>query len=167
MVSVITEINSSNLESVINKIQNVCRSEPNLSPRPKNQLISAYQQSRLLLAMNNSSLVGWILRLPYANKSQELAAAYVEDAHRSNGIFTKLLREAIKEADISIIVTFNKRLANYLLNKRGFKKSSLWEVVKISNGQFLIERLKLERLFAIFNNYKRSSPTYLIFEKNG
>ena len=166
MVSIITKLNKPDLEIVINKIQKACITNPNLSPRTKNELMTACKDKRLIIAINNSSPVGWLLRLPYTNGSQELAAVYVVDSHRSKGIFTKLLKRATKEAKISLLVTFNKQLANYLINKQDFKRSSLWEAVKISKGQFLLDRLNINRLIAIAKHLTRSNPIYLIFNRN-
>ena len=166
MVSITSKLNSSDLERVINKVQSACRSDPNLSPHTRSELMTACNDGRLLVAMSNSSSVGWILRLPYTRDSQELAAAYVVGSYRSKGIFTKLLRAAIKEAETSILVTFNKQLVNYLISKQAFKKSSLWEAVKISKGQFLLDRLNIERLIAIAKHFARNNPTYLIFNRD-
>ena len=166
MVSIITKLNKPDLEIVINKIQKACITNPNLSPRTKNELMTACKDKRLIIAINNSSPVGWLLRLPYANGSQELAAAYVVDSHRSKGIFTKLVNEATKQVKVSLLVTFNKKLANYLINKQDFKRSSLWGAVKISKGQFLFDRLNINRLIAIAKHFSKSNPTYLIFNRN-
>ena len=166
MVSITTELKSQDFKIVINKIQKACKTNPDLSPRTKNELMTACKDKTLIVAMNNSSLVGWVLRLPYTNGSQEIAAAYVVDSHRSKGVFTKLVNEATKQAKVSLLVTFNKKLANYLINKQDFKRSSLWGAVKISKGQFLFDRLNINRLIAIAKHFSKSNPTYLIFNRN-
>ena len=167
MVSIITELKNPKAEEIINTILKISKTDPNLSPRTRSELVNTYKKRRLLIAMDSSTPIGWILRVPYSNNAQELAAAYVVEPDRSKGIFTKLLREAVKSAKISILVTFNKQLASYLINKLGFQESSFWEVIKISKGKFLIDRLNAERLIAIVKHFTKNSPTYLIFNRNG
>ena len=171
MVIVKNKVEESKADALIQKIYDVCKSHPNLSPRSKKELTRAYKEGRLLLAQGKSYTegksytVGWLLRIPYNEESQELAAGYVLESYRTSGVFKKLLQEAFKHATISIIVTFNKRFANYLLNKIGFKRSSLWETARISKGKFLLERAKFIRIKTIIKHYQTNKPIYTIFTR--
>ena len=157
-----TIIAKNKTEAVINKVFTVCQNEPNLSPRSKKELENAYNKNNLLIAIAESKIVGWLLKIPYNQKFQELAAGYVIKSYRSKGVFKHLLYEAFKSAPMSTIVTFNYNLSNYLINKIGFKKSSLWETIKLSRGKFLLNRLNLQRITAIRKHYQKSKPMYTI-----
>jgi len=163
-IAIRTSVDKNRIDSLINQIHRTCLREPNLSPRPKNELETAYKERRLLIATDGLSIVGWLLILPYTERFQELAAGYVIESYRSKGIFRKLLQEAFRYAPISSIVTFNYPFANYLLKKIGFRKSSLWESIKLSNSKFLLNRLNLQRLKAIKKHYQANKPIYTIYE---
>lgn len=163
-VEIRTSVNKKNVESLLNQVYQICQSDPNLSPRPKDELEKAYKAGRLLIAVDESSVIGWLLRIPYTQRFQELASGYVIESYRSKGVFEKLLQEAFKYAPVSSIVTFNYSFAHYLLKKIGFKKSSLWDAIKFSNGKFLLNRFRFKRLKAIGKHYQTNSPLYTIYE---
>lgn len=163
-ITIKTSIEQAKVDSLLNQIYRVCRTDPNLSPRPRKEFESAYKKGRLLIALNGSSVVGWLLRIPYNQKFQELAAGYVIESHRSKGVFRKLLQDAFKYVPVSSIVTFNYPFADYLLNKIGFRKSSLWEAIKLSNGKFLINRLNTNRIKAIRIHYQSNKPVYTLYQ---
>ena len=164
-ITIKTTIEKTNVESLLNQIYQVCRTDSNSSPRPIDELENAYKKSLLLVAINGSTVVGWLLRIPYTKEFQELAAGYVIESHRSKGVFGRLLQEAFKHAPVSSIVTFNYTFADYLLNKIGFRKSSLWEAIKLSKGKFLINRLNIKRLKAIRNHFKTNKPLYTLYTR--
>ena len=164
-ITIKTTIEKTNVESLLNQIYQVCRTDSNLSPRSKEELVNTYNKGRLLIALDNSFVVGWLLRIPHNQKFQELAAGYVIESYRSKGVFGELLKEAFKYAPVSSIVTFNYPFADYLLNKFGFRKSSLWEAFKLSNGKFLVHRFNINRLKAIKKHYQTSKPIYTLYEK--
>ena len=164
-IKIKTSIEKNKVKALLNKIYTVCRTDPNLSPRPMNELENAYKRKHLLIAFNGSSAVGWLLRIPYNNSCQELAAGYVLEKYRSQGIFEKLLLAALPYLNSSIIVTFNYRFANYLLQKMSFEESSLIEAVKLSKGKFLINRIKFDRIKAIKNHYQTGKPIYVIYRQ--
>lgn len=150
---------------LFNKISQTCQTNPNLSPRSLKEISQAYNEKRLLLALDKTKVVGWLLRIPYNSAGQELAAGYVLKAYRSKGVFNKLLKAALEYSSISLVVTFNYPLANYLTQKMGFKNSSLWEAIKISKGTFLLHRLSITRVKAIKKHYQTCTPVYIIFRK--
>lgn len=160
-----TKIDDERVDSLIDQIYKICGTEPNLSPRPKKELLEAYDNDRLLIATDETLIAGWLLIIPYNKNFQELAAGYVIESYRSKGIFNKLLQKAFEFAPVSFIVTFNYSFASYLLNKVGFKKSSLWEAIKLSRGKFLLNRPSISRLKAIIKHYQSSKPIYTIFIK--
>ena len=164
-IAIKTAIDEDNVETLLNKIYIVCKTDPNLSPRAREELENAYKKKNLLIAVDGSITVGWLLRIPYTQKFQELAACYVIESYRSKGVFRKLLQEAFKYATLSSVVTFNYPFVNYLLKKIGFRKSSLWEAIKLSNGKFLINRLNVQRLKAIRKHYQTNKPLYTIYVK--
>lgn len=151
------------IEALINKIYTICKNDSNLSPRFKKELINAYNKNNLLVATAETKTVGWLLKIPYNQNFQELACGYVIKSYRSKGVFKQLLNAALISAPISTIVTFNYNLSNYLINKIGFKKSSLWEAIKLSKGKFLFNRLNFQRLTAIKNHYRKGKPIYTIY----
>jgi len=164
-ITVRTSIDKENVETLLDQIYKACRTNPNLSPRPREELENAYKEKNLLIAVDGSITVGWLLRIPYTQKFQELASCYVIESYRSKGVFRKLLQEAFKYATLSSIVTFNYPFVNYLLKKIGFRKSSLWEAIRLSNGKFLINRLNVQRLKAIRKHYQTNKPLYTIYVK--
>ena len=165
-IKIQTSIDQERIESLLNKIYAACRTDPNLSPRPMSELKNAYKKKNILIATYGSSIVGWVLRIPFNKICQELAAGYVVEKYRSQGVFEKLLHAALPYANSSIIVTFNYPFANYLIKKEAFKKSSLVEAVKLSKGKFLINRINLDRIKAIRNYYQTNKPIYTIYKSN-
>lgn len=159
-----TSVDNDKVDVLLHLIYKTCLSDSNLSPRPKGELEKAYKEGYLLIAIDGSSIIGWLLRIPYTQRFQELASGYVIESYRSKGVFKKLLLEAFKHAPISSIVTFNYPFAHYLLKKNGFRKSSLREAVKFSHGRFLLNRLHFQRLKAIKRHYQKNSPIYTIYE---
>lgn len=164
-IEIKTSIDKDEVEKLLNQIYKVCGTDSNLSPRPRQELEDAYKDKNLLIALEGSSIVGWLLRIPYNQKFQELAAGYVIESHRSKGVFGKLLQEAFKHAPAFSIVTFNYLFADYLINKIGFRKSSLWEAIKLSKGKFLLNRLNIKRLKAIGKHYQTNKPLYTLYTK--
>lgn len=162
-IKIQTSIKKDKIEAFLNHISKVCRTDRNLSPRSKEEIECAYKKKELLIAIDGSSIIGWLLRIPYNQSFQELAAGYVIQSYRSKGVFGKLLQRAIKYTPVSSIVTFNHSLAYYLLNKVDFRKSSLWESIKLSYGKFLINRLNSKRLKAIIKHYQTNKPIYCIY----
>lgn len=160
-----TKIDNNKVDNLIDQIHRTCEAEPNLSPRPKKELQKAYANNRLLIATDGASIVGWLLIIIYDRNFQELASGYVIESYRSKGVFNKLLQKAFEFAPVSSIVTFNYSFVSYLLNKVGFKKSSLWEAIKLSRGKFLLNRLSISRIKAIRNHYQTARPIYAVFIK--
>ncbi|KKQ77376.1 MAG: hypothetical protein UT00_C0013G0007 [Parcubacteria group bacterium GW2011_GWA1_38_7] len=166
MVTIKNKLADGEVHHLIQTIYKTCKSESNLSLRPKNELRKTYDEGRILIAVDRSSLVGWLMLLPYTNKVQELAAGFVVDTYRSKGVFTQLIKNAVTHSQVSMLVTFNKPLYNHLINKVGFKDCSLLETIILSRGKFLLNRLNLERLKAINNHYQMNKPKYLIYKRH-
>lgn len=166
MVTIKTSIDKDQVKSFIHVVYKTCKSEPNLSPRSKDKLRKAYDKNQFLIATDDKNLIGWLMLIPYTNKVQELAAGFVLEPYRSKGIFSKLIQMGLAYAPISILVTFNRTLERHLNSQNGFRNSSFWEILKLSNGRFLLDRLNLERLKAINSHYQTGKPKYLIFEKH-
>lgn len=164
-IMVKTKIDNKRADTLIDQIYKTCETEPNLSPRPKKELQEAYINDRLLIATDGALIAGWLLIIPYNKNFQELAAGFVIESYRSKGVFNKLLQKAFEFAPVSSIVTFNYSFVSYLLNKVGFKKSSLWEAIKLSRGKFLLNRLNISRVKAIRKHYQTAKPIYTIFIK--
>lgn len=165
MVTIKNRLATDEVQPLIQAVYKACKTESNLSPRPKNELRKAYDEGRILIAVDQSNPVGWLIVLPYTNKMQELAAGFVVDTYRSKGVFTQLIKKALTHAQVSMLVTFNKSLHNHLTNEVGFENSSLWEAIILSRGKFLLNRLNLERIKAINNHYQASKPKYLIYKR--
>lgn len=165
MVTIKDRLAEGDVQHLIQAVFEACKSESNLSPRPKKELKKAYDEGRIIIALDHSNLIGWIMLIPYTSDVQELAAGFVVDKYRSQGIFTHLIKKAVLRAQVSLLVTFNKSLYNHLTHE-GFKNSSLWEVIKLSRGKFLLNRLNLERIKAINNHYQANKPKYLIYKRH-
>jgi GNAT superfamily N-acetyltransferase len=158
-----TSIDKNNVEAFLDKVYIACKTDPNLSFRPMSEIINAYKKELLLIATENSSAVGWLLRIPFNKNCQELAAGYVLKKYRSLGIFNKLIEKALSYSQSSIIVTFNYRLAEFLMQKKGFKKSSLIEAIRLSKARFLFNRMNFGRVKSIHKHYRKSKPIYVVF----
>lgn len=166
MVTIKNKLVDSEVQPLIQTIYKTCKSESNLSPRPKNELRKAYAEGKILIAVDGSKPVGWLMLLPYTNKVQELAAGFVIDSYRSRGLFTQLIKKAVTHSQVSMLVTFNKSLYSHLINKVGFKYCSFLEAIILSRGKFLLNRLNLERLKTINNHYQTNKPKYLIYKRH-
>lgn len=138
--------------------------EPYLSARSVGVLNKAYDQKRLFFAHHGESIVGWILRIPYSFSVQELCAGYVEPLYRGRGVFSQLLVHTLPLAQNSIIVTFNARLYELLVDQFNFSQSSLRECVYLTRGSFLSERIG--RIGSIITHYQRSRPYYVIHRRS-
>lgn len=157
-----TVVKKKDIKAFLSQVYKTCRTDPNLSPRTLKEFENAYAKKNLLIAVDGLTIIGWLLRIPYTQKFQELAAGFVTEPYRSKGVFGKLLQEALRYRSASSIVTFNNPFADYLLKKVGFKKSSLWEAIKLSNGKFILNRLNLQRIKAIKKHYQVNKPIYMI-----
>lgn len=166
MVIIKKSVDKNQVKDFIHVVYQTCRSEPNLSPRPKTEIRKAYDDNRFLIAMDGEKPVGWLILIPYTKRFQELAAGFVLESYRSKGIFLKLVRKGLACAPISILVTFNRALERHLHAQPGFRTSSFWEALKLSNGRFFLDRLNFERLKAISSHYQICKPKYLIFKKH-
>lgn len=153
-----------NVSHVINQIYKTCIKDNNLSTRSRKEILSAYKKNNFLFAYSENHIIGWILKIPYNQSIQELAAGYVFKEYRPKGTFSLLVDEAVKDRPISCIVTFNKQVEKYFIFK-GFKKSSLWKIVKLTQGKFLLSRINIQRLSAIIKHYQKNKPIYLIYKK--
>jgi len=160
-----TSIEKDKLNAIIDQIYNVCRTDPYLSPCSKKELLKAYEKKNLFLAFYKDVVVGWLLKVPFNKSCQELAAGYVIESYRPKGVFNKLLTNALPLSRSSIIVTFNYPFAKYLLWKTGFRNSSLIEAIKLSRGKFIFNRVKIERIKAIYKHYQQNKPIYTIYNQ--
>lgn len=165
-VIVSTTIPQDTVDAFVKKVYETCKTDVHLSYRSMLEISTAYQNNLLLIARDKEVVVGWLMRIPYTNTFQELAACFVEKPHRSKGVFGKLIEQALLYTHSSCIVTFNSALARHLLHTSHFRISSLREATWFSKGKFLTHRLSLSRLSSIKNHYKKDKPIYIIFSKS-
>lgn len=164
-ITVSTIVRHDTVDAFIEKVHKVCATDPNLSYRSLHEIYTAFRKNQLLIALEADVIVGWLLRIPYHFRFQELAAGYVEDSYRFQGAFGKHLESTLSYAPSSCIVTFSNSFAHCLLHKFHFHESSIWEVAWLSKGKFRTHRLSLLRIQAIVNHYKRGRPKYFIYRK--
>lgn len=164
MIKVTDNLKSEDASILISKIFSLCAHHPYLASRTKRELQKAYGENRLLVACDNSKIIGWMIIINLSLGVQELASAYVEEHYRMRGIFTLLLKKALSKTHKSIFVTYNRDLESLLL-KTGFGKSSFLEIVKVGGSRFLINRFNFRRLISIRNHYKMLRPMYFVYNK--
>jgi hypothetical protein len=162
-IKIQTSVEKNIVEAFLSSVYKTCKTDLNLSFRPMSEIKNAYKKGLLLIATRNSSIVGWLLRIPFNKSFQELAAGYVIEKYRSLGIFNLLIQKGLSYSRSSVIVTFNYRLAEFLIKKMKFKKSSLIETTKLSKAKFLFNRINFGRIKAIYRHYQKNKPIYVIY----
>lgn len=151
------------IPTFLEQIQQTCMNDGQLAYRSMRELQKAYDAGNLLMVTAGTRLVGWILRIRYTPHLQELAAGFVLPEYRDRGVFEQLLERNLKLCDRSLIVTFSPRLASYLQNKMHFRQSTLWEMVRLSFGLFLLHRMNLGRIKSIQNHLRTATPIYTLY----
>lgn len=165
-VKMTTRLHEARVESFIEQVYVTCNREPELSPRPKDKICKCYYQNQFIIALEESIPVGWLLKIPLRKAIYEICAVYVQGGKRRQGIFKDLLTRSIDPSENTIFVTFIPWLAKYLQDEWRFRAASLWKIIIITRGKFLLPRLNISRLLAIHQHSKRGSPIYLIRNKN-
>lgn len=164
-ITIQNKIEKNKKHQLINYIYHVCQTNPNLSPRSKKEIINSYENGFLLIALDGSTIAGWVMRIPYTKNFQELAAGYIEERYQTRGIFTKLINTATLFTPLSLLVTFNISFAESLIKKGHCTKSSLLKAILLSRGIFLLSRINKKRLLAIQRHYKTSNAVYVLFNR--
>lgn len=160
-IKIVTKIDDLHIKIVLQYLYKTVQKNSALSPRSLHEINSLYLSNQILFALDDTRVVGWLWLIPYGNEIQELAAGYVRNSYRSQGIFTQLLTFAQKNNKTSVTVTFNPKVARKL-KRLNFRVSSLAECILITRGLFLYNRLNLPRLKAISRHHSKNRPYYML-----
>lgn len=163
MVTVTTNVATSQHDEVVNKIQGVFASTPSITPRTSWRLRKSLQSSNLAVAFEYGELVGWLLATPYRKTVQELGMAYTQPSHRKSGVLNLLTAELIDRSSVALVVTYDNSFAESLMRRWGFVDSSLLEFALLSRGAFIGSRLRsLSSIKSVLTHVSGSKPIYLI-----
>lgn len=163
MVTVATNIPVEKYDEIIDKVQSVTLATPSLTPRTRYELLKALKTNSLAVAFDDNNVIGWLIATPYSSTTQEIGMAYILPSYRNSGMLHRMIAELINKCPVTIAVTYESRLKRSLVNQWGFELSSLYELVRVSRGHFLVNRFKsIRSIAAVFAHATHKRPLYLI-----
>lgn len=163
MVTVTTNVDTSQHDEVVSKIQEVFANTSSITPRTGRRLREALLAGNLAVAFEGGELVGWLLAIPYSKTVHELGMAYVQPSGRKRGVLNLLTAELIERSSVVLTVTYERSFADSLMRHWGFVDSSLFEFALLSRGAFIGSRFRsLSSIKSVFTHVADSKPIYLI-----
>lgn len=162
-IKIVTRVPKQKTKKTIDLLYFIYQTEPNLSYRSRKELEKAYKNKNIYFAMKGNCVMGWIMRVAYTQNCQELAGIYVLNSYRRKGIFKFLLTTIVKLSKYSILVTFQKKIADQLIQTHNFEHTSLSKVIVLSKFKFILTRLHLQRFLAIHRHYTETKAFFLLY----
>ena len=133
-----------------------------IAPRSRRALHMAAKRGLLLVAHRGGVLIGWAMGEPSGPGVVELGSLYVVPESRDGVAMRDLTALGTSLRPTSVVVTMDRRFAQWLRNEWGFEQSTLWGVTCATRGAFLARRLAPWRLIAAIRHVTEGSPCYLI-----
>ncbi|MEO3923323.1 class I SAM-dependent methyltransferase [Micromonosporaceae bacterium B7E4] len=148
-------------DEVVSWIHRTLRDDRALSPRPSAALRQAYAEGRVCLVERDGVPVGWILRIPHTAQVQEVAGAYVLPEHRGAGAAAALLGATLPATPVTFCTTGSERLARYLTREWDFRPCGPLDLLRLTRGRIVGDRLHPARLRYGAAYLRRSRPRLL------
>lgn len=159
---VIAGVVSGEASAVIDAIIAVQRTTSAVAPRSRRVLRLAARRGLLIAAHSGVSLVGWAIAEPCGKGVVELGSLYVLPDRRDGSAVRELTALGTSLSGTSVVVTMDRRFAQWLRREWAFAPSNLWGVTRATRGMFLLRRLAPWRLTAAVRHVAAGSPHYLI-----
>jgi len=137
-------------------------SSPEITPRPRAELLRALRHDRLVVAHDGDRVVGWFLSEPCGRGVHELGFLFVDPSARGDGVLLALLDQALAIEPRAVSVTFRPDFARWLIRARGFRRVTLATVTRASRGRFLLRRLAPGRLGIALRRTSGGEAWYLV-----
>lgn len=150
---------------LVQQIQAIAATEPELTIRSVSVLRRALASARLAVAMDSGEVRGWFLSEP--GGAHEIGFVWVHPDERDGATFERMLTLLTGLEPVAVAVTFRPAFAEWLVRSRGFRLSTLAEVTRLTHGAFLWRRLNPRRLAAVAGHSAGGAPVYLVRQKAG
>lgn len=147
---------------VIKQISQWYASSSSVAPRSIAELKLFWNDGSLWLAIDNTRVVGCLLKVPLGQGIFELAGGYVDMRVRDQGILAGLLTATILDEETYVVATFLPWMDIYLREVWKFRTSSLWKIIWRTRGIFLRQRLSLHRLQSVWEQSQGGAVYYLL-----
>lgn len=163
MVVVTTDVPSANHTMIASEISRLLRGVDSVTPRPTHHILHSLARGDVALAFDHDKLVGWLIATRHSDSTQELGMAYVLPAYRRRGIVTLLIESLVHKRRTTLAATYEPYLVRTLIEKWGFRSSSLREFNFMTKNRFLLSRIRTpSTLAAVFRHIRQRPPIYLI-----
>ncbi len=140
----------------IDKIVRVLDEITELTPRTK----KALKSSQIAVARDGDELIGWLISEHLCKNVYEIGGAYINPNYRRQGIFEELTKELINSDCVYLVASYHSYIIRHFLRDRGFRKSSLMEFAKLSNGRFITKRIRTA--VRVAHHLSNNSAKYII-----
>ena len=167
VASVVNSDTTAVVDAIVDAIVRAQRSTTSIAPRSRRALHKAADRGLLIAAHRGGVLVGWAIAEPSGAGVVELGSLFVLPGVRDGYAVRELTALGTALSGTCVVVTMDARLARWLRREWDFAPSTLWEVIKVTRGTFLVRRLAPWRLVAALRHVATGSPHYLIRGKAG
>ena len=138
--------------------------EPELTPRPIEDLRVAASRGNVVLLRHDGELIGWAVREVLRPGLFEIGMLYITPTFRTPAAFICLARELANVPEALILATYDPALVRLAVLEFGFREASLGEVIIRSHGRFLSKRLSAESRRAVREHTRNARPLCAIRE---
>jgi N-acetylglutamate synthase-like GNAT family acetyltransferase len=140
----------------------VGREVEELTPRSLATIKNSLRNNCVIIAEDKRKIVGWMLIEPLSKDVAELGFVYVEPSYRKQGVFTGMIKEAVKRDGSYVLATYKPFIAK-TAEAHGFRRTTLTKITLISRGGFITKRLinKTARK-SVAHKMAQAKPLYLM-----
>jgi hypothetical protein len=163
MVAITRTVPRAERAAVAATIVRLASGEPTITVRSARVLRRALRDERLIVAREGARVVGWFLAEPCGGQVQELGFLFVDRTVRNQGVLAEMLDLGLRLRPRSVAVTFRADLAQFLIREKGFRASTLAELIRVSHGWFLLRRLTLTRLAIALRRTSQKTAYFLLY----
>jgi hypothetical protein len=118
-----------------------------------------------VVARDGEAIVSWVLSESCGPGIHELGYLFVEPSHRSGAVFLEIVDAAISLRPRAIMVTTNRRFADWLIHTGRFRRVGLVGILAASRGMFAVRRLAPRRFAEARRQVRSARPIFLFHEK--
>lgn len=162
MVTVTTNVASDQCGVIADTMFAAAKQVPSLTPRTYRQLLKSLHSGNIAVAFDGDKLIGWLMATPYIQDIQELGMAFVLPGYRHQGILKHMIACLIDKRPMTLVVTYETKIATMLVSHWQFQPSSLVRFAYLTRSQFIVGRLSsLTSIKTVLSHMAKAKPIYL------
>lgn len=159
-ITVTNKIPHVDSSDVLHAVAAISANSPDLTPRSYATLRELSRQSRVAIATDADTVVGWLIAEPLTETVDEIGMAYVHPEYRKRGLLKQMIPLLLQKNKTQVFATYQPELLQYAITTHGFTRSTFRGVLFASKGTFLKKRLSLTILTKIVKRTAKQNVQY-------